>query len=154
MSSCHLCKYTADGPHVDGCAVVSRAEQDFGSSVPEGDDFMCVGAERNTEGASKTEVGKFEVTFFVDQQVLGFEIAVKDAVCVAVVKTSNELVCELANNLWTHAFASPIPRDVVHVFAEVEVEKLEDEVELALLMDNVEKPARMGKQHRIRKSAT
>jgi len=53
-----------------------------------------VGAERDAEGAREAEVGEFEVAFFVDEEVLGFEVAVEDAVGVAVAGSLEELVGE------------------------------------------------------------
>lgn len=55
---------------------------------------MGVGAERHTEGAGETEIGELEVAFLVDEEVLGFEVAVEDAVGVAVACAFEELVGE------------------------------------------------------------
>ena len=49
---------------------------------------MGVGAEGDAEGASEPEIGEFEVAFTVDEEVLGFEVAMKDAVGVAVADTA------------------------------------------------------------------
>lgn len=55
---------------------------------------MGVGAEGDAEGTREAEVGEFEVAFFVDEEVLGFEVAVEDAVGVAVADAFDELVGE------------------------------------------------------------
>lgn len=52
---------------------------------------MGVGAERDTECASETEIGELEVAFLVDEQVLGLEVTVEDAVGVAVAGALEEL---------------------------------------------------------------
>lgn len=56
---------------------------------------MGIGAERDAEGTSQTEVGNLEVPSGVDEEILGFEIAVEDAVGVAVFDTGHELMGEL-----------------------------------------------------------
>ena len=55
---------------------------------------MGVGSKWDAEGACEAEVGEFEVAFFVDEEVLGFEVAVEDAVGVAVADALEELGCE------------------------------------------------------------
>lgn len=79
---------------------MTSAEQDFGAAVPKRDDFVGVGAEGDAEGASETEVADLEVAVFVDEEVLGLEIAVQDAVGVAVADSEEELVAELLD-LWS-----------------------------------------------------
>ena len=56
---------------------------------------MGVGAEGDAEGAREPEVGEFEVAVAVDEKVLGFEVAVQDAVGVAVFHALEELGGEL-----------------------------------------------------------
>ena len=46
---------------------------------------MCICSKWDTERASQTEIGKFQVSFRVDEKVLRFEISVKDSTRVAVV---------------------------------------------------------------------
>jgi len=53
-----------------------------------------VGTEGDAEGAGEAEVGEFKIAFFVDEEVLGFEVAVQDAVGVAVAGAEEELVGE------------------------------------------------------------
>ena len=52
---------------------------------------MGVGAEGDAEGAGEAEVGEFEVAGGVDEEVLGLQVAVQDAVGVAVVDSGEEL---------------------------------------------------------------
>lgn len=56
---------------------------------------MGICAERNAKGASEAEIADFEVSVFVDEEVLRFEIAVEDAVGVAVANAREKLVREL-----------------------------------------------------------
>ena len=93
----HLREDAPDTPHVDSRAVLAATKQDLGRTVPECDDFVGVSAERDAEGAGETEVGELEVAFLVDEEVLGFEIAVEDAVGVAVAGTLEELGAEFAD---------------------------------------------------------
>jgi hypothetical protein len=108
----HLGKDAPDGPHVDSGRVMSRTEEDFGGAIPEGDNLfppslsVCsrrkggrrethlvrVGTKRNSERAGESKVGELEVAFFVDEEVLGLEVAVKDAVGVEVIDAVDELV--------------------------------------------------------------
>lgn len=46
---------------------------------------MCICAQWDTESASETEIGEFEFSVSVDEQILRFQIAMKDTVCVKVV---------------------------------------------------------------------
>lgn len=55
---------------------------------------MGVGAQRHTESACESEIGEFEVTGAIDEEILRFEVAVKDAMGVAVADALQELVCE------------------------------------------------------------
>ena len=52
---------------------------------------MGVGPKWDAEGACEAEVGELEVAFFVDQKVLGFQVAVEDSVGVAVADAFEEL---------------------------------------------------------------
>ena len=71
------------GPDVDAGVVGARAEEDVRGAVPEGDDLVAEGVDGDTEGARKAKVGEFELALVVDEEVLGLEIAVQDAVVVA-----------------------------------------------------------------------
>lgn len=80
----HLGENAADRPHVDTGGVLATTEQNLGSAVPESDDFVGVSAERDTEGAGKTEISELQVAIHVNEQVLGLKVTVQDAVGVAV----------------------------------------------------------------------
>jgi hypothetical protein len=113
----HLGEDAADGPHVDACAVLASAEEDFGCAVPESDDLrgvsfdvseaedvgrdsylVSVGAQRDTKGSSQTKIGELEVALLVDEQVLRLQVAVQDAVRVAVADAGAQLVHELLDH--------------------------------------------------------
>lgn len=90
----HLRENAPHAPHVHAGAVLSAAEQDLWRAVPQRDDFVGVGAQGDAEGAREPEVGEFEVAGAVDEEVLGFQVAVEDAVGVAVAYAEEELVGE------------------------------------------------------------
>ena len=79
----HFCHYAPCRPDVDASIVGAGAEEYVGGTVPEGYDFVGEGVDGDAKGAGETKVGEFELTFVVDQEVLRFEVAVKDAVVVA-----------------------------------------------------------------------
>lgn len=60
---------------------------------------MGVCAERDTKGTGEAEVSELEVAFFVDQEVLGLEIAVENTVRVAIAGAVKELRGEFLD-LW------------------------------------------------------
>lgn len=76
---------------------------------------MGVGAEGDAEGAGEAEVADFEVAVFVDEEVLGFEIAVKDAVGVAVADARDELVGEFLDLGWYSVSVLSCSRGIVGV---------------------------------------
>lgn len=80
----HFNEDAANGPDVDRRTVKSASHQDLWRSVPESDDFMCVGSDRETDAASKTEISQFDVSLRVNQQVLWFEITMKDTMSMTV----------------------------------------------------------------------
>lgn len=120
----HLGEDAADRPHVDAGAVLAAAEQDLGSAVPEGDDFVGVGAERNAEGTGQAKVGELQVALFVDEEVLRLEVAVQDTVGVAVAHAIEKLEGEfldLSGESARHASVSPSSTGSYHVRAQSHV---------------------------------
>lgn len=95
LASSHLCEDASDRPHVDTRTVLASTEQDLGRPVPESDNFVSIGTERDTECAGETKITNLEVAVAVDEEVLWLEIAVEDSVRVAVFDTLEELECEL-----------------------------------------------------------
>ena len=56
--------------------------------------LMCVRAHGNTKCARQTKVCELQVIVFVDEQILWLEIAVEDAVCMAVKQARRQLMRE------------------------------------------------------------
>lgn len=69
-----------------------RPEQHLGRPIPERHDFVRIGAHRNADGPCQPKVGNLEGAFFVDEQVLGFEVAMEDASRVTKGQSPDELV--------------------------------------------------------------
>ena len=90
----HLCHYAPCRPDVDAGVVGAGAEEHVRSAVPEGDNFVGEGVDRNSKGAGETKVGEFKLAFIIDQEILRFEIAVEDTVVVAESDALKELVHE------------------------------------------------------------
>jgi hypothetical protein len=134
-----------DGPDVHRGGVVRAAQQNFGSSVPQRDDLVRVRFNRHGEGASEAEVGNLDdVLGFVDEEVLGLEVAVHDAVAVDVRAAEAQLVHKVLDDLLLDGIRGASAREV-HEPLEVLVEVLEDEVQhsLAVFLDvlHLEQPA-------------
>lgn len=96
----HFRHDAAGGPDVDAGVVCSGPEKDIGGPVPESNDFVGEGVDWDAECSGKTEIGKLELAFGVDEEVLRFEIAVKDSVGVAEVDSLEKLVHEGFDNRW------------------------------------------------------
>ena len=75
-SRIHFCHDAAGGPHVDAGIISAAAEKDVRCTVPEGDDFVGEGVDRDAIGASKAEITQLQLTFVVDEKVLRFQVAV------------------------------------------------------------------------------
>lgn len=116
---------------------------------------MGVGSQWNTKGAGKSEIGKLKVSLAVNEKVLWLQIAVKNAVSVAVSDTLAQLAHELLDHLisksetsklWSGALwewlstSSFTDWQGLHVLLQVEVEELKNEVKLvAIGVDDVKK---------------
>mmetsp|Transcript_23375 Transcript_23375/g.33025 ORF Transcript_23375/g.33025 Transcript_23375/m.33025 type:complete len:203 (+) Transcript_23375:300-908(+) len=79
----HFSKNTTDRPDINRSCVLATAKKNFGSAVPKSDNLMSVRADRHTEGTSQTKVGKFQGSVLVNEQILRFEITVKNSVAMA-----------------------------------------------------------------------
>lgn len=90
----HFRHDAACGPDVYAGVVGAGAEEDVWGAVPERYHFVREGIDGNTEGSREAEVCEFELAFGVDEEVLGFEVAVQDAVVVAEGDAVEELVHE------------------------------------------------------------
>src|SRR3989338_3809265 len=128
----HLCEDASGAPDVDGGPILAGAHEDVWGSVPEGDDFVGVVADGGAEGAGQTKVREFELAFFVDQEVLGLQISVQDAVVVAEGHALEELPEEGFDG-----GARDVAAERVDVLFQVLVEVLEDQGQLLLGVDHV-----------------
>lgn len=124
---------------------------------------MGVGAKRDSEGTSKTEIGQLQVTLAINEQVLRLQITVEDTVTVAVADTLAQLAHELLDDCVAKTQAVEIGTSTLgkglaattvsdgerlHVLLQVAVEELEDEVQLVTVgMDNVEQAHNVGIAH-------
>ena len=101
--------------------------------------------QRHTKSAGKTKIRQLEVAVLINQQVLGLQIAVQDAMGVAVahplaqlhhelldhVRVHDQLLTSQARALWQSLASATIADwQRLHVLLQIEVEELEDEVEL------------------------
>lgn len=115
---------------------------------------MGVGSQRHAKRAGETEIGQLQVALLVNEQVLGLQVAVQNAVGVAVLDALTELEHELSDDIVTQTEVLEVRRRALgeglatatvthgqgfHVLLEIEVEELENEVELvAVGVDDVE----------------
>lgn len=132
LSHHHLSKDAADAPNIHGSRVGARTEQDFRSAVPKCDHFVSVGAKRHIEGTSETKVSQLDVARGLDEEILWLEIAMQDAVRVAVGQAVEELVGESLDELRVHGVG-------IHVALQIHVKELEDKVELGIVVHDIEK---------------
>jgi len=58
LARAHLGEDATDRPHVDTGRVLTTPQQDLRGTVPEGDDLVRVGSQRDAESPSETEVGE------------------------------------------------------------------------------------------------
>lgn len=130
----HFSHDAAGGPDVDAGVVGSGTKQDVWGAVPEGDDLVGEGVDGNAKGSSETEIGEFELPLVVDEEILGFEVAVQDAVLMAKCDTLEELVHEGFDR---HVIELTALTARVHEFLEIFVHVLKDEHELVLSVDDV-----------------
>lgn len=68
------------------------AQEDFWSTVPERDDFVGIRSQGDTECTRQSKICQLEVPLVIDQQVLGFEISMKNASRVAEFDSLDQLV--------------------------------------------------------------
>jgi hypothetical protein len=121
-----------------------------------------ISTQGDTESAGQTEISQFEVTLAVDEQVLGLEITVQDAMAMAVTNTLNQLGHELLHHGVTQAqvgvhhgtirksLTTPTlaNRQSLHVFFQIAVEELKDKVEfVAVGVNDVQQLDNVGVLH-------
>jgi hypothetical protein len=103
-----LGKDAANAPNIDRGGVVTRAQEDLGRAVPQGDHLVGVAAHGDAKRAGQTKVGQLERALAVNEQVVRLEVAVQHAPRVAIVNARQQLV-QIA--LPTRAPGRPSARD-------------------------------------------
>lgn len=88
----HLGKYTTSRPNVHRDRVRLRTQEDFRSTIPQGDDFMGVRTDWNTKGSGKSKVSKFQAPVRVNQKILWLKITMDDTARMAEEQTFQQLL--------------------------------------------------------------
>ena len=108
----HLGEDTAEGPDVHRSGVVPHAKKNLGRAIPQGHDFVCVGAYRDAKRARQSKVrqlrvGKIETTaqgrqqvlvahfdrsLVVNEEILRLEITMENTTRMTEVNTSQQLL--------------------------------------------------------------
>jgi hypothetical protein len=123
-------------------------------------------AQGNTESAGQTEISKLEIAVLVNQQVLGLQVAMQDAVGMAVAHALAQVHHELLHHHVVHdQRLSSQPRAVwqrlapatvadgqrLHVLLQIAVEELKHQVQLvAIGMHDVEQAHDVGVVHLLK----
>lgn len=121
-------------PNVDAGVVGATAEQDIWGTVPEGDHLVGKGVDRNPKGAREPEIREFELALVVDEQVLGFQVAVQYSVVMAEGDSLQKLVHERFDGDVVQLTATAAR---IHVLLQVLVHVFEDQHELILRVDDI-----------------
>jgi hypothetical protein len=103
LARAHLSEDAANGPHVDAGGVLPTSQQNLWRAVPQCDDLVRVCAQRDTERARETEIGELKVEVVVDEEVLRLQVAVQNAVSMAVTHALGQLHHELLHHGVVHA---------------------------------------------------
>lgn len=130
----HFRHDTTSGPDVDASVVGAAAKQDVWGTVPKGDDLVGEGIDRDAERTGEAEIGKFELAFVVDEEVLRFQVAVQNAVFVAECNALKELVHEGFDSDVIELTAAAAG---IHVFLQIFVHVFEDQHEFVLGVDDI-----------------
>jgi len=133
-SSIHLRHDAAGRPDVDACVVCSAPKQHVRCSIPERDNFVGERIDWDTKCSCQAKVGKLKLTFVVDEQILGLQVAVEHSVCMAVVDTLEQLMHKRFDGDWVQC--SPIALRI-HVFLQILIHIFEDKHELILSVNDI-----------------
>lgn len=88
----HFSDDASDAPHVDLGAVIDHAQEQFGWSVPQGDDLVGQPLHFRVPASGKAPIGDLEFAFAVDQEIRRFEIPMDDFVLVHIMDSIEELL--------------------------------------------------------------
>ena len=128
----HFSEDAACRPEVHAQRVLLLSQKDLGAPVPESDHLVGVGLDWKAKRTSQAEVSQFDCgAGRINQEVLGLEVSVENAVRVEVDEGLQDLV-EEALGLGLGQSGS----NVLQVLLEVEFEVLEDQVERGLRVEH------------------
>jgi hypothetical protein len=108
-------KNDTEGEKIDNLALVGLAGKDLRSHVARGTDHGPVGAGAvaSLKRASEAEIDDFDVIHFVEEDVLGFEVAMRESLGVDIVDTHEHLLEEvLADRLGEGAGVCDIVKEL------------------------------------------
>ena len=121
-------------PNIDTRRISPTPEQYIRRTIPQRDDLVTERVDGDSKRSRQSKVGQFEFSFFVDEQILGFEISMEDAIVVTERCPLEELPHEGPDDGGFEGAAFSVR---IHVLFEIEVHEFEDEHELGLGVDDV-----------------
>ena len=128
----------ADRPHVDGDRVLGHAEEQLGRPVPNGHDLVGEGTHGHRERPGEAEIRQLELLVpLADEDVLGLQVSVHDAVDVAGVNGLQNLLQVRLHELGVVRRLGRVLFPALHLLREVALTVLEDEQDLVELRDHV-----------------
>lgn len=130
----HFCHYAACRPNVDAGAIGTGSKKHVWSAIPEGYDLIGECIHWNAKGASESEVGKFELSLVVDEQVLRLQIPVQNPILVTELDSLQDLVHEgFDSNIVQLASTS----SGIHVFLQVFIHIFKYQHEFVFGVDDI-----------------
>lgn len=133
-ASVHFRHDASCGPDVDAGVVGATAKEDIWGTVPEGDHLVGKGIDWNTKGTREPEISQFKLTLVVDEQILGFQIAVQYSVFMTEGDSLQKLVHERLNGDVVQLTATAAG---IHVFLQILVHVFEDQHEFIFRVDDI-----------------
>lgn len=130
----HFRHDAAGGPDIDAGVVRSAAEENVRGPVPERHDLVRKRVDGDAKGTGEAKIGQLQLALVVDQQILGFEVAVENSVLVAKGDPLQQLVHEGPDRDVVQLAAGAAR---VHVFLQIFIHILEHEHEFVLGVDDV-----------------
>ncbi len=130
----HFCHDAASGPDVDAGVVGAGPKEDVRRAVPKSYDFVREGVNGDSKGSGETEIRKLELSFEVDEEILGLQIAVQDSVGVTEVNALQELMHKGFDGGRGQCSSLAL---CVHILLQVLVHVFKNQHELILGVDNI-----------------
>ena len=128
----HLDENCANGPNIDGRGICLGAEENLRRPVPEGNNLVGEGSDGRAEGTCKAKVGQLEAPITGHQQVLGLQVTVHHSTGMAESEPAKAL-----EEVALHQQRAQHSIHVLHVFFQVPIQKLENQVQLAIRLDTI-----------------